>query len=63
MALPWKSHIFDIEQEKGTVGLIKFVLYPDRNEGWRVQAVSVNEDSFENRKSLKKEWRGVKDIE
>ncbi|CAD8179977.1 unnamed protein product [Paramecium pentaurelia] len=63
MALPWKSHIFDIEQERGTVGLIKFVLYPDRNEGWRVQAVSVNEDSFENRKSLKKEWRGVKDIE
>ncbi|CAD8084210.1 unnamed protein product [Paramecium sonneborni] len=63
IALPWKSHIFEIEQEKGTVGLIKFVLYPDKNEGWKVQAVSSNEDSFENRKSLKQEWRGIKDME
>lgn len=28
---------------------------------WRVQAVSVSAGSFENRKSLPKEWQGLRD--
>lgn len=30
---------------------------------WRIQAVPAKEGSFELRKGLKSEWRGIKDME
>ena len=39
-----------------------YVIYPDETGGnWRVQAVSVSPESFENRKALPEPWRGVRD--
>ena len=40
-----------------------YVLYPDLSGSWRVQAVPKVLGGFENRLSLKQEWRGVRDEE
>jgi len=58
---PWKSHIYDLEQEMGLTGetLPLYVLYEDEKKNWRVQAISVGPNSFECRKALP--WRGLRD--
>lgn len=58
--LGWKSAIYDLEEELGIVGDIKFIIYCD-NSGespWRVLAVPVGLKSFASRIPLKEEWRG-----
>ncbi|CAF3931108.1 unnamed protein product, partial [Adineta steineri] len=63
--IPWREHLFDIEQEeKEKLGdKIKYVLYPDSNKTWYIQAVPLNNKSFENRLSLPKQWQGLRDDE
>ncbi|XP_015896321.3 uncharacterized protein LOC107430054 [Ziziphus jujuba] len=59
---PWKLHLFELEEEMKIDPLIKYVLYQDeRSKQWRVQAVAVSPDRFENRKSLPSQWRGLRD--
>ncbi|KAF8047222.1 hypothetical protein N665_3141s0002 [Sinapis alba] len=59
---PWKLHLFELEQEMNIQPLIKYVIYQDeRGKQWRVQAVAVAPDSFENRKGLPEQWRGLRD--
>ncbi|KAF3940186.1 hypothetical protein ABW19_dt0203522 [Dactylella cylindrospora] len=62
ISCPWKEHLFNLEKEVEGVetGDIWYALYSD-GKGWRVQAVSVSKDSFENRKGLPEKWRGVRD--
>lgn len=39
-----------------------YIIYPDGTSGaWRVQAVPLTPDSFENRKALPEAWRGLRD--
>ena len=73
--IPWKEHLYNFEKEvakqrgleqPGEEQQIYYVLYPEKpTEGskWRVQAVSVNKESFSSRKALKEDWRGVRDQE
>lgn len=42
--LPWKEHLFDIEEALGIQNEIKYVLFEDKS--WRVQAVPVSPTSF-----------------
>ena len=61
---PWKDHLYTIEGEHPDEEKVLFVLYPEsEHEGskWRIQAVSVSKDSFENRLGLPTAWRGVRD--
>lgn len=61
---PWKSHLYDLEEEMGLSTPDKqpwFVLYEDEKKNWRVQAISVGPNSFENRKGLPTAWRGLRD--
>ncbi|KAH7513670.1 hypothetical protein FEM48_Zijuj11G0005600 [Ziziphus jujuba var. spinosa] len=59
---PWKLHLFELEEEMKIDPLIKYVLYQDeRSKQWRMQAVAVSPDRFENRKSLPSQWRGLRD--
>ena len=61
---PWKDHLYTLEAEKSHEEKVLYVLYPENeHEGarWRVQAVSVGIDSFESRKPLPDNWRGVRD--
>lgn len=39
-----------------------YILFPDETaHNWRIQAVPISIDSFESRKALPQEWRGVRD--
>ena len=61
---PWKSHLFDIEKELGLLNEeLKYVMYTDQSGAWRIQCVSVSENSFTNRLSMPKEWCGLRDEE
>ena len=40
---------------------VKFVLYEDSAQMWRVQAVTVEGTDFANRLSLSEPWRGLRD--
>ncbi|RVD81118.1 uncharacterized protein DFL_008995 [Arthrobotrys flagrans] len=60
ISCPWKEHLFNVEEEEGIKGETLYTLYSD-GKGWRIQAVSVSKDSFENRKGLPEKWRGVRD--
>jgi uncharacterized UPF0160 family protein len=61
---PWKLHLFELEQELKITPTVKYTLYQDdRSTQWRVQAVAVSPDSFESRKPLPPQWRGLRDDE
>ena len=64
-SFPWRDHLFDIENEqKATLGdSIKFVLYADQSQSWRIQAIPLNETTFKNRLSLPEIWQGLRDNE
>ncbi|CAK1545426.1 unnamed protein product [Leptosia nina] len=55
---PWKDHLFDLEEEMGLTNQIKYVIFNDKPESWRVQAVPVAPGSFVLRKALHENWRG-----
>jgi uncharacterized UPF0160 family protein len=58
---PWKGHLYDLETEMGIEGQVKYVLYHDeREDKWRIQAVSASPGSFESRKALPAAWRGLR---
>ena len=59
--MPWKNHLYELEQLHSVDPLVKFVLYTDQSGMWRVQAVTVEGTAFENRLGLPEEWRGVRD--
>ncbi|PBK77231.1 metal-dependent protein hydrolase [Armillaria solidipes] len=62
--LPWKSHLFELESESQTEGQAIYVIYPDEMaKAWRIQAVPIAQDSFESRKPLPEQWRGLRDDE
>ncbi|XP_033751953.1 UPF0160 protein MYG1, mitochondrial-like isoform X2 [Pecten maximus] len=60
---PWKDHLFNIEEEMCLSAKLKYVLYTDSSQKWRIQCVPLKIGSFENRLSLPEEWRGVRDAE
>lgn len=73
---PWKSHLFDIEEEDRAarasktgdasvesqeVPKILYALYPDTSGGWRIQCVPEARTGFASRKLLPASWRGQRD--
>lgn len=65
---PWKSHLYDIEKEAEEQGAgedkkkILYVVYEDvTGASWRVQCVPKEPGSFESRRPLPKQWRGIRD--
>jgi len=65
--IPWKEHLFELEADP-TSEIVPneaiYVVYPDETAGnWRVQAVPISSDSFESRKALPEQWRGLRDEE
>ena len=66
--IPWKEHLYNIEEAASVpeANKVLYVLYPETEEPgsrWRIQAVSKDFASFENRKSLPEPWRGVRDAD
>ena len=61
---PWKEHLFDLEVENGLTGHFLYAIYPDLTSGtFRIQAVPVRDGSFDSRKPLPANWRGLRDEE
>lgn len=52
---PWKKTVHALSE------LALYVVYPSDTGQWRIQTVPVEPGSFENRKSLPKEWAGLSD--
>lgn len=56
---PWKEHLCEIEKAMNIEGQIKFVLYKDTNEGYRIQTVPLSQGSFQFRHGIHSDWRGL----
>lgn len=64
--LPWKEHLLELEADNNVPaiqpGQAIYIVYPDDTAGqWRIQAVPIAPQSFENRKALPEAWRGLRD--
>ncbi|XP_040563826.1 MYG1 protein C27H6.8 [Lepeophtheirus salmonis] len=59
---PFSEHIYQIEKEEG-IEILYVIFHDASNDTWRVLAVSVEGDHFNQRLKLKKEWRGLRDGE
>lgn len=61
----WKSAVYDIEEELGAVGEVKFIIYQTVSEDtpWRTTGVPGSLKSFSLRAPLKEEWRGKRNEE
>ena len=63
-SVPWKDHLYALEAEQAPdTPKVLYVLYPEsasEDAKWRVQCVSVTKESFESRKPLREEWRGLR---
>jgi len=55
--IPWKKTVLKQSEEA------LFMLYPSQTGQWRIQAVPVEQGSFENRKQLPKKWAGLSGAE
>lgn len=60
---PWKDHLMQLEEELGMKGELKFVIFHDSTDSWRVQGIPIQPDSFVCRVFLHSKWRGVRDEE
>ena len=57
--VPWKEFLLESEDENAKS--INFVVFPSKRGGYNVYAVPIEVGSFENRKDLPLEWRGLRD--
>ena len=65
-SVPWKDHLYGLENQHPESPKVLYILYPEstqENSKWRIQCVPVAMGSFESRRPLKQEWRGVRDEE
>jgi uncharacterized UPF0160 family protein len=54
---PWKRTVHALSEEA------LYMIYPSQTGQWRIQTVPVEPGSFEDRKSLPKQWAGLSDKE
>lgn len=65
-SVPWKDHLYTLEEQNQGSGKVLYVLYPEKptpDAKWRVQCVPESKDSFQSRKPLPEAWRGFRDEE
>lgn len=53
--IPWKKTVHALSEEA------LYMVYPSQTGQWRIQTVPIEPSSFENRKSLPKQWAGLSD--
>lgn len=65
-SVPWKDHLYTLEDADGGSSKVLYVLYPEKptpDAKWRIQCVPESKDSFQSRKPLPEAWRGFRDQE
>jgi len=63
-SVPWKDHLYTLEENEGGDAKVLYVLYPESprpDAKWRIQCVPESGDSFQSRKPLPEAWRGFRD--
>merc|ERR1712029_963210 len=61
---PYKEHVDDLEAEQGITGQTLFTLFEDStNKTWRVGTLPVHPGSFECRRTLRNEWKALRDTD
>ncbi len=63
-SVPWKDHLYSLEEQEGGEIKVLYVLYPEKpapGSKWRIQCVPESKDSFQSRKPLPEAWRGFRD--
>ena len=66
LSVPWKDHLYTLEEENQGATKPLYVLYPEKpspGAKWRIQCVPVSKDSFQSRRPLPETWRGFRDEE
>jgi len=61
LGLPWKEHLDDLEKQLNIRDEIKFVIWKDASDVWRVQAVPIEPKSFILKVPLEQSWQGLRD--
>ena len=59
----FQEHLYELETEQGIKGEILYSLSTDTNNMWRINAVSVENQRFESRLKLHKDWLALRDDE
>ncbi|KAL2162386.1 hypothetical protein VTH06DRAFT_7299 [Thermothelomyces fergusii] len=65
-SVPWKDHLYTLEEAQPESGKVLYVLYPEKptpGSKWRIQCVPEAKGSFTSRKPLPEAWRGLRDEE
>lgn len=57
--IPWKEWILESKNPKAKE--LNYVVFPSKRGGYNVYAIPLEIGSFENRKTLPKSWRGLRD--
>lgn len=57
--VPWQRHVCS----NNCYDNILYVVFPDKSGAWRIQAVPPSPESFDMRKPLPQEWRGLREEE
>ena len=60
---PWKGYVFDIEEELGLQGKLKFMISQDQRQMWRTQTMTKTQGTFDMRVPLCEAWRGLRQQE
>lgn len=60
---PWKDHLNEIEHEMNINGQLKYVLFQDKPDDYRVMCVPIEPKSFVCRKFLHSSYRGLRNEE
>ena len=55
--MPWQDFVLSSESDKAKD--LWYAIYPSKRGGYALHCVNVKQGSFENRKSLPKEWSGL----
>lgn len=56
---PWKQTLLDLDKDEEVL----FVVFPDMNDGYRIQVIPRKVDTFDARKDLPVSWAGLEDTE
>jgi uncharacterized UPF0160 family protein len=59
--VPWKDHLYNVENAAHKPSEILFVLFPDSSNKWRISTVPIQGAGFQNRRALPEELRGLRD--
>lgn len=60
---PWKQHFYELEKDNGIENVVKYCIFQNAPNDYRILCVPISANSYLCRKFLPKAWRGIRDAE